>query len=159
MVCPEADVAFEDLQDPFGIEFWPVFKGRDGCRTPMAWEPKANLGFSDRNNSWLPPEQKHQALSAESQDAVESSTLSFVRKFIAFRKQHNALISGKLEWLSEAGDCLIYQRQNDNEKIIVAINFGEETADLTQYESNEVIWGELSNGCINPYQVVVFKIE
>lgn len=156
---PEADVAFEDLQDPFGIEFWPVFKGRDGCRTPMAWEPKANLGFSDSNNSWLPPEQKHQALSAESQDAVESSTLSFVRKFIAFRKQHNALISGKLEWLSEAGDCLIYQRQNDNEKIIVAINFGEETADLTQYESNEVIWGELSNGCINPYQVVVFKIE
>ncbi len=35
---PEADVAFEDLQDPYGIEFWPEFKGRDGCRTPMVWE-------------------------------------------------------------------------------------------------------------------------
>ncbi|MEP1933707.1 MAG: alpha-amylase family glycosyl hydrolase, partial [Roseibium sp.] len=27
----EADVAFDDLQDPYGIEFWPEFKGRDGC--------------------------------------------------------------------------------------------------------------------------------
>ncbi len=35
---PEADVAFEDLQDPYGIEFWPEFKGRDGCRTPMVWD-------------------------------------------------------------------------------------------------------------------------
>ena len=33
----EAEIAFEDLQDPFGIEFWPDFKGRDGCRTPMPW--------------------------------------------------------------------------------------------------------------------------
>ncbi|WP_266096800.1 alpha-amylase family glycosyl hydrolase, partial [Acinetobacter baumannii] len=31
----EANLAFEDLQDPYGIRFWPEFKGRDGCRTPM----------------------------------------------------------------------------------------------------------------------------
>ena len=44
----EADVAFEDLQDPYGIEFWPEFKGRDGCRTPMVWEnTNLNGGFSD----------------------------------------------------------------------------------------------------------------
>jgi alpha-glucosidase len=34
----EADLAFEDLVDPYGIRFWPSFKGRDGCRTPMVWE-------------------------------------------------------------------------------------------------------------------------
>ncbi len=34
----EADIAFEDLQDPYGIQFWPEFKGRDGCRTPMVWD-------------------------------------------------------------------------------------------------------------------------
>ena len=50
----EASVAFEDLQDPYGITFWPNFKGRDGCRTPMPWEnldnsqPNAhNAGFSE----------------------------------------------------------------------------------------------------------------
>ena len=35
---PEADIAFEDLQDPYGITMWPEFKGRDGCRTPMPWQ-------------------------------------------------------------------------------------------------------------------------
>ncbi len=35
---PEAEIAFEDLQDPYGKRFWPEFKGRDGCRTPMVWE-------------------------------------------------------------------------------------------------------------------------
>ncbi|EQD65727.1 alpha amylase catalytic region, partial [mine drainage metagenome] len=32
---PEAEVPFEALRDPYGIAFWPNFKGRDGCRTPM----------------------------------------------------------------------------------------------------------------------------
>ncbi|MEO8410970.1 MAG: alpha-amylase family glycosyl hydrolase [Propionivibrio sp.] len=34
---PEAVIAFEDLQDPFGITMWPEYTGRDGCRTPMPW--------------------------------------------------------------------------------------------------------------------------
>ena len=37
----EAELAFEDLVDPYGITFWPEFKGRDGCRTPMAWDATA----------------------------------------------------------------------------------------------------------------------
>src|SRR5690606_34169622 len=35
---PEAEVPFEALQDPYGVAFWPNFKGRDGCRTPMPWD-------------------------------------------------------------------------------------------------------------------------
>ncbi len=42
----EASVAFEDLQDPYGITFWPNFKGRDGCRTPMPWQDTEQGGFS-----------------------------------------------------------------------------------------------------------------
>jgi alpha-glucosidase len=38
--------AFESLQDPYGIAFWPQFKGRDGCRTPMPWSDDAHAGFS-----------------------------------------------------------------------------------------------------------------
>ena len=34
---PEADILFEELTDPPGIRFWPEYKGRDGCRTPMPW--------------------------------------------------------------------------------------------------------------------------
>jgi Alpha amylase, catalytic domain len=52
---PEANVPFEDLREPYGINMWPEFKGRDGCRTPMPWastEPQA--GFSAAK-PWLPP--------------------------------------------------------------------------------------------------------
>src|SRR4029453_13204000 len=29
---PEAELPFDRLQDPYGIAFWPNFKGRDGWR-------------------------------------------------------------------------------------------------------------------------------
>ena len=38
LALPEAELQLEDLRDPYGIRFWPAFKGRDGCRTPMVWE-------------------------------------------------------------------------------------------------------------------------
>ena len=31
----EVEIPYEKLQDPYGLEFWPEFVGRDGCRTPM----------------------------------------------------------------------------------------------------------------------------
>ncbi len=40
----EADLAYQDLQDPYGIQFWPEFKGRDGCRTPMVWDTPGGSG-------------------------------------------------------------------------------------------------------------------
>ena len=50
----EAELAFEDLRDPYGIRFWPAFKGRDGCRTPMVWESgQPNAGFTS-GKPWLP---------------------------------------------------------------------------------------------------------
>jgi alpha-glucosidase len=36
----EADLAFDQLKDPYGIAFWPAYKGRDGARTPMPWRPR-----------------------------------------------------------------------------------------------------------------------
>ena len=51
----EAEFAFEDLRTPTAIAFWPEFKGRDGCRTPMVWDAdKPNAGFSSANRTWLP---------------------------------------------------------------------------------------------------------
>jgi hypothetical protein len=33
----QSEIAFDDLQDPFGKAHWPRDKGRDGCRTPIPW--------------------------------------------------------------------------------------------------------------------------
>ena len=49
------DIPIDQMQDPWGIEFAPIFLGRDTCRTPMVWDSKAPQGgFSDANQTWLP---------------------------------------------------------------------------------------------------------
>ena len=54
------DIPIDKMQDPWGIEFAPVFSGRDTCRTPMVWKSGASNGeFSKANTTWLPIEQKH----------------------------------------------------------------------------------------------------
>ena len=65
----EADLAFEDLQDPYGIQFWPDFKGRDGCRTPIPWtSEKPNAGFTT-GKPWLPVAEPHIAVAASVQES------------------------------------------------------------------------------------------
>ena len=42
----ESELDFADIRDPFGKRFWPEFKGRDGCRTPMPWIGEKKNWFS-----------------------------------------------------------------------------------------------------------------
>ena len=35
---PEVDLRRDQLRDPVGDLYYPLFKGRDGCRTPMPWD-------------------------------------------------------------------------------------------------------------------------
>ena len=55
----EADIPFEKLQDPYGIAFWPEFKGRDGCRTPMPWTAQEKFGGFSTVEPWLPFPEEH----------------------------------------------------------------------------------------------------
>ena len=88
---PEADLAFEDLQDPYGIRFWPEFKGRDGCRTPMVWDShQPNAGFSG-GKPWLPVPAEHITLAVNTQEGNEASMLEHYRRMLAFRAAHPAL--------------------------------------------------------------------
>ena len=43
----QAELPDAVLQDPYGLAFYPMFKGRDGCRTPMPWDDREpNGGFT-----------------------------------------------------------------------------------------------------------------
>ena len=125
----EADIAFEDLVDPYGIRFWPEYKGRDGCRTPMVWEAAApNGGFSDANRTWLPVAPEHLAKAVDRQDGKAGSQLEFYKAMIAYRKAHPALIGGSLEFLPADGNVFAYRRTTAAQSIVCAFNMGGEPA-------------------------------
>ena len=127
---PEAEIAFEDLQDPYGITMWPEFKGRDGCRTPMAWESAdAQLGFgSDR--PWLPVAESHRALAVDRQEADAGSLLHHYRRLLAWRRTQPALIHGAMDLLPVHEQVLAYVRSHDGRRVLCAFNVSERAASL-----------------------------
>ncbi len=127
---PQADLAFEDLRDPYGVRFWPEFPGRDGCRTPMVWKSTArNCGFSDVR-PWLPVPEAHRVLAADRQAGDAGSVLSAYRSAIALRRASPALRTGSLEVLAAEGDFLALERRLGAERVVCAFNFGDDAVEF-----------------------------
>lgn len=126
---PEAELAFEDLRDPYGIRFWPAFKGRDGCRTPMPWEAaKAHAGFTGAQRSWLPVPYEQAALSVDTQENDPHSVLHHYRQTLEFRKTHPALLDGTMEFIGTDQDLLAFTRQKGSEKLLFVFNLTRKPA-------------------------------
>src|SRR5690606_3385773 len=116
------DIAFEDLRDPYGIRFWPGFKGRDGCRTPMVWEAgEVNAGFST-GKPWLPVPENHRTKAVDVQDVDDLSVLAHYRAVLALRRAHPALVSGTIRLLEAEGDVLAFIREGGGEKLLCVFN-------------------------------------
>lgn len=125
----EAEVPFEKLQDPYGIRFWPKFKGRDGCRTPMPWSADAGGGFTT-GSPWLPLPAEHLARSVDEQQTHDGSVLSKVKSFLCWRREQMPLLKGDIRFLDSAGETLVFIRRQDNEAILCAFNLADEAIDL-----------------------------
>lgn len=83
---PQVDVPRELMQDPRANV--PGRGGRDGCRVPMPWsgsEPPYGFGPGD-GQPWLPQPPEWEALSVDAQTGVDGSTLEFVRRALAVRR-------------------------------------------------------------------------
>jgi alpha-glucosidase len=123
----EGNVAFDDLQDPYGREFWPEFRGRDGCRTPMAWDDGANAGFSS-GRPWLPHCHAHLEHSVAAQEANPTAILHHYRRAIAFRRAHPVLQRGEHAGIVANGSVLHFFRRLDGTEIFCAFNLSSEPA-------------------------------
>jgi alpha-glucosidase len=123
----EADIPLDQIQDPFGKAFWPDFKGRDGCRTPMPWKKDdKNAGFSSGDKAWLPVPVYHQELAVDTQLGQKESKLEFLKKCMTLRR-HPALAKGTLKLLENIDDDVVgFIREKDGQKLLCLFNFSEE---------------------------------
>jgi alpha-glucosidase len=131
---PEAEIPFEQLQDPYGIAFWPNFKGRDGCRTPMPWRGMPCGGFSE-SKPWLPVSAEHLALNVESQEGAVDSPLQRFRRFLAFRRGQAALRWGEVRMLATAEPVLAFERVQQDERLLCVFNLSAEAQTLALDEA------------------------
>lgn len=126
----EAALAFEDLQDPFGIAHWPEFRGRDGSRTPIPWHAEhAHGGFSTAK-PWLPVPDAHRALAVDAQEANEAALLHDWRRFLSYRRAHPALVQGQLTPLELPEPCIGFLRESGSERALCLFNLSDRPVTL-----------------------------
>lgn len=82
-----------------------VLLNRDGCRTPMQWEPTPHGGFTTETATpWLPSQsdshERNVAVQRESPDSLWRT----YQTLLALRKQHPALHGGTLAFAKEWAD-------------------------------------------------------
>ncbi|MBL4812795.1 MAG: alpha glucosidase [Rhodobacteraceae bacterium] len=162
----EAALKFEDLQDPYGIEFWPDFKGRDGCRTPIAWESSnMNGGFSGAK-PWLPVAPEHLPRSAKAQAADPTALVHHYRRMIKLRAGLPALIKGSLTGQSASGDVLSFTRKQGDQELFCGFNLSANTAALTlpagswtwiETEANNAKTNSHGNVQLAPWQACIAR--
>jgi alpha-glucosidase len=127
---PEADLLFEELTDPPGIRFWPEYKGRDGCRTPIPWDGSKNANGFTKGKPWLPIKPNLAALNVASQEADKTSLLHYYRAFIAWRREHDALVHGDITFLRLPDPLLAFRRSAESGNMLCVFNLSSEGQNL-----------------------------
>ena len=160
---PEADLRRDQLKDPVGDLYYPLHKGRDGCRTPMPWDAdKHHLGFST-GTPWLPMAPEHRALAVSRQEQEAESTLRFARAFLAMRKKYPALRWGEIVFRDAPGPQLVFERRLEKDRVLCAFNMSAEKTAFTPDQtasSIDVDGGndDMSDGQLAPYGFRFFRL-
>ncbi len=120
---PDTFVPRERLEDPVGIQMYPVF-GRDPERTPMHWTGAPGAGFTAPDvEPWL-PFGDFAACNVEDQRDDPASMLSLCRDLIALRAAVPDLRSGSASTFAADSTLWAWRR---GERVVVALNLGDET--------------------------------
>ena len=117
-------LSHEEIMDPIGKRYWPIFKGRDGCRSPMQWNASSHAGFSEKE-PWLKVHENYPQRNVSIQKTDPNSLFHFFRRLIHLRRENVALREGMFQPLIyEPRYLLAYLRRTDQQTILVAMNFG-----------------------------------
>jgi alpha-glucosidase len=101
---------------------------RDNSRTPMQWSDDKNGGFSE-GTPWMNSNPNYKTINVKAQSNDEDSILSFYKKLIALKKDHDIFTYGTYDLiLPEHEQIFAYTRTKENEKVLVVTNLSTEKA-------------------------------
>ena len=106
---------------------------RDNARTPMQWDSSPNAGFTT-GTPWLKVNDNYPVINVAAQENDPDSVLNYYRRLTALRKspEYRQLFTyGKFRPAFENSHrILAYYREKDNQRVLVAANFGREKQHL-----------------------------
>lgn len=112
-----------EIMDPPGKRYWPLYKGRDGCRSPMQWDATPQAGFG-KTQPWLPVHPNYTTRNVAAQLKQPESLLNVYKRLIALRRGNLALRRGDFVVVEQADpECLVYQRIHGKQRMLIALNF------------------------------------
>ncbi len=133
-------IPLELVQDPPALNQPELahILGRDPERTPMQWDASPNAGFTVAGaRPWLPLAENYREVNVARQLADPKSFLNFFRQLLAKRKASPALQVGSyrpvaLKTPRAQENCLVFERQAEGQRILVALNFSDSDQPLGQ---------------------------
>ncbi len=106
---------------------------RDNARTPVQWNDREHAGFTT-GTPWLKVNENYREINVARQEKEADSVLNYYRSLIAVRKSEEykeVFTYGKFAPVYQNTDTIMaYYRADENRKILVAANFGEEPAEI-----------------------------
>jgi len=127
----EVTISAAEMRDPYGINFYPAFAGRDGCRTPMPWHAGARHGgFTAASQPWLPVPDEHLPKAVDRQAADNGSLLNDHRRFLQWRKWDPALLRGKARLLPVPEPLFAIERVSTGRRLLAVFNLGSSPISL-----------------------------
>lgn len=126
---PQVEIAPDRVRDRWEKNVPGMGVGRDGCRTPMQWDSTLYAGFSP-NEPWLPLSENAVQENVAAEQLNAASMLNLYRALIGLRRARPELALGTYKPASVADNLLVFEREYQGRKLLVALNLGPEPASL-----------------------------
>ena len=106
---------------------------RDNARTPMQWSSRPNAGFTT-GKPWMKVNDNYKELNVAAQEKDPDSVLGFYRCLVALRKNERyreVFTYGDFQPVFQDEPWVFaYYRENGDQRVLVAANFGQEPVTL-----------------------------
>ena len=113
------------------------YRARDNARTPMQWSDEENGGFTT-GTPWLKVNPNYKEINVKEALADEDSIFHYMQKLIRMRKENLIAVYGDFkEYEPDNQQLYIYERNDQDQKMFVVLNFSDKEAAFTMQEEWE----------------------
>ncbi|HDR1022244.1 TPA: alpha,alpha-phosphotrehalase [Pasteurella multocida] len=149
-----AELKEKGLDEPFILQILAQ-KSRDNSRTPMQWDDSEQAGFTS-GKPWIEVAKNYRQINAKAAVADKNSVFYTYKALIALRKKVPVFTEGNYQDLAPEHPSLwCYQRETENEKLLVLANLANKLANFTL--PNE--WQSAAGECLMNSHNTVYQSE